>query len=108
MAPARMPTKVMPTWMADRKPPGRSWNSIAARAPARPPSARPWRRGRRADTTARVEEIDRLLGLEFGADDYVCEPDSPREVVARVKAVLRRAATAHAPGPVVCASIPTP
>jgi len=103
-----MPTKVMPTWMADRKPPGRSWNSIAARAPARPPSARPWSRGRRADTTARVEEIDRLLGLELGADDYVCEPDSPREVVARVKAVLRRAATAHAPGPVVCASIPTP
>ena len=42
-------------------------------------------------TTARVEEIDRLLGLEMGADDYVCKPYSPREVVARVKAVLRRA-----------------
>lgn len=42
-------------------------------------------------TTARVEEIDRLLGLELGADDYVCKPYSPREVVARVKAVLRRA-----------------
>ena len=41
-------------------------------------------------TTARVEEIDRLLGLELGADDYVCKPYSPREVVARVKAVLRR------------------
>lgn len=41
-------------------------------------------------TTARVEEIDRLLGLEFGADDYICKPFSPREVVARVKAVLRR------------------
>ncbi|MCH8530278.1 MAG: response regulator [Saccharospirillum sp.] len=41
-------------------------------------------------TTARVEEIDRLLGLELGADDYICKPYSPREVVARVKAVLRR------------------
>ena len=40
--------------------------------------------------TARVDEIDRLLGLELGADDYVCKPFSPREVVARVKAVLRR------------------
>ena len=41
--------------------------------------------------TARVDEIDRLLGLELGADDYVCKPFSPREVVARVKAILRRA-----------------
>ncbi len=41
--------------------------------------------------TARVDEIDRLLGLEMGADDYICKPFSPREVVARVKAVLRRA-----------------
>ena len=40
--------------------------------------------------TARVEEIDRLLGLELGADDYVCKPFSPREVVARVRALLRR------------------
>lgn len=40
--------------------------------------------------TARVEEIDRLLGLELGADDYICKPWSPREVVARVKAILRR------------------
>ena len=40
--------------------------------------------------TARAEEIDRLLGLELGADDYICKPFSPREVVARVKAVLRR------------------
>jgi len=40
--------------------------------------------------TARVEEIDRLLGLELGADDYICKPFSPREVVARVKSVLRR------------------
>lgn len=40
--------------------------------------------------TAKVEEIDRLLGLELGADDYICKPFSPREVVARVNAVLRR------------------
>ena len=41
--------------------------------------------------TARIEEIDRLLGLELGADDYICKPFSPREVVAQVKSVLRRA-----------------
>lgn len=41
--------------------------------------------------TARVDEVDRLIGLELGADDYICKPFSPREVVARVKAVLRRA-----------------
>lgn len=40
--------------------------------------------------TAKVEEIDRLIGLELGADDYLCKPYSPREVVARVKAILRR------------------
>ena len=40
--------------------------------------------------TARVEEVDRLIGLELGADDYICKPFSPREVVARVKTVLRR------------------
>ncbi len=40
--------------------------------------------------TARVDEVDRLLGLELGADDYITKPYSPREVVARVKAVLRR------------------
>lgn len=40
--------------------------------------------------TARVEEIDRLLGLELGADDYICKPFSPREVLARVRAILRR------------------
>jgi two-component system response regulator BaeR len=40
--------------------------------------------------TARVDEIDRLIGLELGADDYICKPYSPREVVARVKTVLRR------------------
>ena len=40
--------------------------------------------------TARVDEVDRLIGLELGADDYITKPYSPREVVARVKAVLRR------------------
>lgn len=43
--------------------------------------------------SARVEEIDRLLGLELGADDYICKPFSPREVVARVKTVLRRSSS---------------
>jgi len=47
--------------------------------------------------TARVEEVDRLLGLELGADDYICKPFSPREVVARVKAVLRRSQVADNP-----------
>jgi two-component system response regulator BaeR len=47
--------------------------------------------------TARVDEIDRLLGLELGADDYICKPFSPREVVARVKAVLRRSRRGGAP-----------
>src|SRR5499427_4094832 len=47
--------------------------------------------------TARVEEIDRLLGLELGADDYICKPFSPREVVARVKAVLRRTGRGERP-----------
>jgi two-component system response regulator BaeR len=41
--------------------------------------------------TARVDELDRLLGLDSGADDYVCKPFSPREVMARVQALLRRA-----------------
>lgn len=40
--------------------------------------------------TARVEEVDRLLGLDLGADDYICKPFSPREVVARARAILRR------------------
>lgn len=46
--------------------------------------------------TARVDEIDRLLGLELGADDYVCKPYSPRELIARIKAVLRRVHTPDA------------
>jgi two-component system response regulator BaeR len=48
-------------------------------------------------TTAKVDEIDRLLGLELGADDYICKPFSPREVVARVKAVLRRSDDSNKP-----------
>ena len=45
--------------------------------------------------TARVEEIDRLLGLESGADDYLCKPFSPRELIARIKAILRRSGSAQ-------------
>lgn len=43
--------------------------------------------------TARADEVDRVLGLEFGADDYVVKPFSPRELAARVRSVLRRTAT---------------
>jgi two-component system catabolic regulation response regulator CreB len=49
--------------------------------------------------TARNAEIDRVLGLELGADDYVVKPFSPRELAARVKAVLRRAPAAHTEQP---------
>ena len=48
--------------------------------------------------TARSDEVDRLIGLEVGADDYISKPFSPREVVARVKAVLRRAEGQRAAG----------
>jgi two-component system alkaline phosphatase synthesis response regulator PhoP len=51
--------------------------------------------------TARVEESDRLLGLELGADDYITKPFSPRELVLRVRAVLRRADTRAASGDVI-------
>ncbi len=54
--------------------------------------------------TARSEELDRVLGLELGADDYVSKPFSPRELVARVRALLRRASllpTSHGPS-LVC------
>jgi two-component system response regulator BaeR len=47
--------------------------------------------------TSCVEEIDRLLGLELGADDYVCKPFSPRELAARVKAILRRTTSQLSP-----------
>lgn len=48
--------------------------------------------------TARVEEIDRLLGFEAGADDYLCKPFSPRELVARTLALLRRSGALARPG----------
>jgi two-component system, OmpR family, alkaline phosphatase synthesis response regulator PhoP len=57
--------------------------------------------------TARAEEVDRVVGLELGADDYICKPFSLREVMARVKAVLRRTAAATDPaGPVTVVSGP--
>ncbi|MFV0421295.1 response regulator [Oleidesulfovibrio sp.] len=49
--------------------------------------------------TARGEEVDRIVGLELGADDYVVKPFSPRELVLRIKAVLKRGAPASAPEP---------
>jgi DNA-binding response OmpR family regulator len=49
--------------------------------------------------TARDEEIDRVLGFELGADDYVTKPFSPRELAARVKAIIRRAEASGAPDP---------
>ena len=51
--------------------------------------------------TARSDEVDRLIGLEVGADDYISKPFSPREVVARVKAVLRRAEGSRGAGGVI-------
>jgi two-component system alkaline phosphatase synthesis response regulator PhoP len=51
--------------------------------------------------TARVEEMDRIIGLELGADDYVTKPFSPRELVSRVRAVLRRANSSQAPSSVI-------
>jgi len=51
--------------------------------------------------TARDDEVDRILGLELGADDYVTKPFSPREVVARVKSLVRRAALTSGDSPVM-------
>ncbi|MBN2804662.1 MAG: response regulator [Deltaproteobacteria bacterium] len=55
--------------------------------------------------TAKIDEIDRLLGLGIGADDYICKPFSPREVVARVKAVLRRVTPAFSDDKIIVGPI---
>jgi DNA-binding response OmpR family regulator len=55
--------------------------------------------------TARAEEIDRVVGLEIGADDYVTKPFSPRELVARVKAILRRVEGGPPEGPLSAGSV---
>jgi DNA-binding response OmpR family regulator len=49
--------------------------------------------------SARVDEVDRVLGFELGADDYVCKPFSPRELLARIQRLLRAAEKRHAPAP---------
>jgi two-component system catabolic regulation response regulator CreB len=61
--------------------------------------------------TARSDEIDRIVGLEIGADDYVTKPFSPRELVARIRVILRRAGVAQMPreaGMTIAAAIPAP
>lgn len=55
--------------------------------------------------TARAEETDRIVGLEMGADDYVVKPFSPRELIARIKAILRRASNGAARTPATAASL---
>jgi len=58
--------------------------------------------------TARGEDVDRIVGLELGADDYVAKPFNPRELLGRIKAILRR--TAHAPrdpSPEACVAFPS-
>ena len=56
--------------------------------------------------TARSDEIDRVVGLELGADDYIAKPFSPRELVARVRTILRRAAQVSATEPVAAPATP--
>jgi two-component system catabolic regulation response regulator CreB len=56
--------------------------------------------------TARSDEIDRVVGLELGADDYIAKPFSPRELVARVRGVLRRSSKASASAPASTAAAP--
>jgi two-component system response regulator ResD len=51
--------------------------------------------------TARTDEVDRVVGFELGADDYVVKPFSPREVLARIRAILRRSGSKHETGPQV-------
>ena len=58
--------------------------------------------------TARTDEIDRVVGLELGADDYVAKPFSPRELVARVRSILRRTARAPATSPAPPAAVTSP
>lgn len=60
--------------------------------------------------TARSDEIDRVVGLELGADDYIAKPFSPRELVARVRTILRRSGRGAqgAPTPAAAATAPTP
>ncbi len=58
--------------------------------------------------TARSDEIDRVVGLELGADDYIAKPFSPRELVARVRSILRRSTRGSAPSPAVAAPSPAP
>src|SRR3954470_9695284 len=55
--------------------------------------------------TAKAEEIDRILGLEFGADDYVTKPFSPREVILRIRAILRRGDSSAGDGEIVAGPI---
>jgi phosphate regulon transcriptional regulator PhoB len=55
--------------------------------------------------TAKGDEVDRVLGLELGADDYIVKPFSPKEVVARVRAVLRRSRSTEAPGAIAIGTL---